>query len=129
MAEMTRPALIFKADHLRDFSVKLCNSDMCDYNLPFIMLIDFVENKRVMSSYYDFPTEGIENTGNLPFKHGQQFRIDLKITNELFTVWVDGKLTDSFKNEMPLEVIMYVQVDGQAEVNWILFSKMNPVSV
>ncbi|XP_059148161.1 uncharacterized protein LOC131935660 [Physella acuta] len=111
------------------FSVKLCNTDMCDYDVPFIMLIDFIENMRVMSSYYDFPSEGIENPGKLPFKHGQQFRIDLKITNELFTVWVDGKVTDTFKNEMPLEDIMYVQVDGQAEVNWILFSKMNPATM
>ncbi|XP_059148160.1 uncharacterized protein LOC131935659 [Physella acuta] len=111
------------------FSVKLCHTDMCDYNVPFIMLIDFIDNMRVMSSYYDFPSEGIENTGKLPFKHAQQFRIDLKITNELFTVWVDGKMTDTFKNEMPLEEIMYVQVDGQAEVNWILFSKMNPAGM
>ncbi|XP_059150558.1 uncharacterized protein LOC131937287 [Physella acuta] len=106
-----------------NFTTLLCQTISCDSILPLSLHIDFKDKKMIRSSYYYAGVMKMkEDYGILALEPGNPFILQIKITDSMFQILVDGDIFVTSPNKMPIFYVKYVYVSGQIALNWILFS-------
>ncbi|XP_059150569.1 uncharacterized protein LOC131937303 [Physella acuta] len=92
------------------------------------MCVDLQDKTLVSSSNFNGQKKQFDKYTGLTLMKGYAFVLKIIITDSEFQIVINEELFATYPNHLTFDAFKYVQVFGNVDINWILFSILNPVS-